>query len=89
VTLARELSMRSVEHAAELAGGYEALARRLGMRTEQVMDWSLGLDSPDTASFLFVLDLIMQETQKLSQAAVAFELARQALAKARSSSQAI
>jgi hypothetical protein len=89
VTLARELSMRSVEHAAELAGGYEALARRLGMRTEQVMDWSLGLDSPDTASFLFVLDIIMQETQKLSSAAVAFELARQALAKARSSSQAI
>jgi hypothetical protein len=89
VTLARELSMRSVEHAAELAGGYEALARRLGMRTEQVMDWSLGLDSPDTASFLFVLDLIMQETQKLSSAAVAFELARQALAKARSSSKAI
>lgn len=89
MTLARELSMRSVEHAAELAGGYEALARRLGMRTEQVMDWSLGLDSPDTASFLFVLDLIMQETQKLSQAAVAFELARQALAKARSSSKAL
>jgi hypothetical protein len=89
VTLARELSMRSVEHAAELAGGYEALARRLGMRTEQVMDWSLGLDSPDTASFLFVLDIIMQETQKLSSAAVAFELARQALAKASSSSKAI
>ena len=81
--------MHSVDHAAELAGGYEALARRLGVRTEQVMDWSLGLDSPDTTAFLFVLDLIMQETQKLSQAAVAFELARQALAKARRSSKAL
>jgi hypothetical protein len=78
--------MRSVEHAAELAGGYEALAARLGVRTEKVMDWSLGLASPDTAAFLFLLDLIMQETQKLLQAAVAFELAGQALAKARSSS---
>jgi hypothetical protein len=80
--------MCSVDHAAELAGGYEALGQRLGVRSEQVMDWALGLDSPDTATFLFVLDLIMQETQKLSSAAVAFELARQALDKARRSSQA-
>jgi hypothetical protein len=53
------------------------------------MDWSLGLGSPNTATVLFVLDIIMQETDKLSSAAAAFELARQALAKARSSSKAI
>ena len=81
--------MRSVDHAAELVGGYEALAERLGVRPEQVMDWSLGLARPNTATLLFVLDLIMQETQKLSSAAVAFELARQALAKARHSSKAL
>jgi hypothetical protein len=81
--------MRSVDHAAELVGGYEALAERLGARPEQVMDWSLGLERPNTATLLFVLDVIMQETQKLSSAAVAFELARQALSKARQSSKAL
>ena len=80
--------MRSVDHAAELAGGYDELAKRLGVRAEQIMDWSLGLGSPDTASFLFVLDLILQETQKLSSAALAFELAREALIKAQKSSEA-
>jgi hypothetical protein len=81
--------MRSVDHAAELVGGYEALAERLGVPPERVMDWSLGFGSPNTATLLFVLDVIMQETQKLSSAAVAFELARQALAKARRSSKAL
>ena len=76
----------SVDHAAELVGGYVALGQRLGVRTEEIMDWSLGLGSPNTATLLFILDLIMQETQKLSRAAVAFELAGQALAKARRSS---
>ena len=45
--------------------------------------------APEAATLLFVLDVIMQETQKLSSAAVAFELARQALAKARRSSKAL
>ena len=88
MTLGTPVSMRSVDHAAELVGGYEALGQRLGVRTEQVMDWSLGLVSPNTATLLFVLDVIMQETQSLSRAAVAFELAGQVLAKARRSSKA-
>jgi DNA-binding transcriptional regulator YdaS (Cro superfamily) len=80
--------MSSVDHAAELVGGYEALGQRLGVRTEQVMDWSLGLVKPNAATLLFVLDVIMQETQKLSRASAAFELAGEALAKARRSSKA-
>ena len=80
--------MSSVDHAAELVGGYEALGQRLGVSTEEVMDWSLGLGRPNTATLLFVFDVIMQETQKLSRAAVAFELAGQVLAKARHSSKA-
>ena len=88
MTLGTPASMSSVDHAAELVGGYEALGQRLGVRTEQVMDWSLGLVSPNTATLLFLLDVIMQETQKLSRAAVAFELAGQVLAKARRSSKA-
>jgi len=88
VSIGSAVSMGSVDHAAELVGGYEALGQRLGVRTEEVMDWSLGLVSPNTATFLFVLDIIMQETQKLSSAALAFELAGQALAKARRTSKA-
>ena len=88
MTAGAAVSMHSVEYAVELVGGYEALGQRLGVRTEEVMDWSLGLRSPNTATFLFILDLIMQEAQKLSSAAVAFELAGQVLAKARCSSQA-
>lgn len=88
MTLGTPVSMCSVDHAAELVGGYEALGQRLGVRTEQVMDWSLGLVSPNTATLLFVLDVIMQESHKLSRAAVAFELAGQVLAKARRSSKA-
>jgi DNA-binding transcriptional regulator YdaS (Cro superfamily) len=80
--------MCSVDHAAELVGGYEALGQRLGVSTEEVMDWSLGLGRPNTATLLFVFDVIMQETQKLTSAAVAFELAGQALAKARRTSKA-
>ena len=86
MTVGTSFSMCSVDHAAELVGGYEALGQRLGVRTEEVMDWSLGLGRPDTGTFLFMLDIIMQETQKLSSAAAAFELARQVLAKARASS---
>jgi len=88
VTLGTSFSMCSVGHAAELDGGYEALGQRLGVRTEEVMDWSLGLRNPNTATFLFILDIVMQETQKLSSAAVAFELAGQALARARRTSKA-
>ena len=88
MTLGTPACMSSVDHAAELVGGYEALGQRLGVCTEEVMDWSLGLRRPNTATYLFVLDIIMQEAQKLSSAAVAFELAGQALAKARRTSKA-
>jgi hypothetical protein len=88
LTFGREISVRSVDHAAEFAGGYAELAARLGVRPDQVIDWSLGLRKPDTTTFLFVLDVIMHETQKLSSAALAFELAQQAITKARKSSKA-
>lgn len=80
--------MRSVDHAAELVGGYDALAERLGVCFENVVDWARGTACPDTTTFLFVLDLIMEETRKLTGALMAFGLAEQALAKARGSSKA-
>jgi hypothetical protein len=66
----RDITMRSVDHAAELAGGYEALAERLGVSAERVADWTVGLETPDTTTFLFVLDVIMEETQKLARASM-------------------
>ena len=81
--------MRSVDHAAELAGGYDALAERLGVGSRDVVDWVRGAASPDTTTFLFVLDVIMEETRKLSGALMAFGLAEQAVAKARTSSRTV
>jgi hypothetical protein len=80
--------MRSVDHAAELAGGYDALAERLGVSSKEVVDWARGLARPDTTTFLFVLDFIMEETRRLANATMAFGLTEQAVAKARKSSKA-
>jgi hypothetical protein len=81
--------MRSVDHAAELAGGYDALAERLGVCSSDVVDWSRGIAYPDTTTFLFVLDLIMEETRKLAGTLMAFGLAEQTVAKARRTSKAV
>lgn len=81
--------VRTVKHAVDLAGGHEALARRLGVGEQDVLRWSLGESRPDTMAFLFVLDFIMEETRKLSRDMMAFGLAEQIVAKAQSSSKAI
>ena len=86
--LKREVMMRSVEHAAELCGGYDALAERLFARAEDVIAWSGGKGMPDNTSLLIILDIILQETRKLSGAVEANELARQAVRKAQKSSKA-
>jgi hypothetical protein len=67
----QSIYMRSVEHAAELAGGYDELASRLGVSTAEVIAWTAGARTPPTASFLRVLDCIMVETQTIYQAASA------------------
>jgi hypothetical protein len=53
-----------------------------------VIGWSRGKDKPGVDVFLLMLDLIMDETHKLSRAATAFGLAEQVLAKAARSSKA-
>jgi hypothetical protein len=89
LSLEKAACMRSVDHAAELAGGYDALAERLGVCSNDVVDWVCGMACPDTTTFLFVLDLIMEETRKLASSTMAFGLAEQALAKASDSSKAV
>ena len=73
---------RSVRFAAEMVGGYEELAKRLGVGKTVVSQWAAGDDMPDTMRLLFLLDIIMVETGKLSRAAMASGLALAALAKA-------
>ena len=81
--------MRSVDHAAELAGGYDALADRLGVCSANVVAWVRGTACPDTTTFLFVLDFIMEETRRLAGAVMALGLAEQVVAKARRTSRAV
>lgn len=73
---------RSVRHAAEMVGGYEELAKRLRVGKTVVSQWAAGDDIPDTMRFLFLLDLILVETRKLSAVAMAFGLVEEAIAKA-------
>ena len=82
----KESCMRSFEHAAELAGGYDALAVRLRVDVDQVIAWSFGRSKPDTTTYLFVLDYIIEETRNLSKTVMAYGVAEQAVAKARNSS---
>lgn len=78
--------MRSVEHAAEIAGGYDELAVRVGVSADRVIAWSAGRDMPDTTSFLLVLDVILLETKRLSRTAEALEFAQYVVRKAQKSS---
>ena len=80
--------MRSVEHAAELAGGYDALAERLCARAEDVLAWSAGRAMPDAAMLFLVLDVILSETKKLSATVEALAIAQHAVRKAQRSSKA-
>lgn len=81
-----ESCMRSFEHAAELAGGYDALAVLLRLDVHQVISWSHGHGLPDTTTYLFVLDYIIEETRKLSRSVMAYAIAEQAVSKARNAS---
>ena len=88
LSFTREEAMRSVDYAAELCGGYPALAQRLFAGPEDVIAWSSGRAFPDNTSLLIILDIILQGTKKLSGAVEANELAQQAVRKAQKSSKA-
>jgi hypothetical protein len=74
--------MRSVQHAAELSGGDEALAARLRVPVHEVRAWSAGTRQPSTADYLLILDLVITETKKLTREAMARGAAEMAIAKA-------
>jgi hypothetical protein len=78
--------MRSVAYAAELCGGYAALAQRLFARADDVIGRSSGRAFPDNTNFLIILHIILLETKQLSRAVEALELAEVAVRKAQRSS---
>jgi hypothetical protein len=81
----KETYMPSVRHAVELVGGYDALAKRVGVTSDEIVGWAQGTRTPSIRDLLFVLDVVMVETRKIVSAAMAFGLAELTLAKAASS----
>lgn len=78
----KEMYVPSIEHAAALVGGSEALANRLGVTPEELLGWVRGTQVPSIVSLLRVLDVVIIETRDLSRAAMAQGVAEMALAKA-------
>jgi hypothetical protein len=59
--MGRGLYIQSVEEAADMAGGYEGLAERLGVERDEVLSWVAGLSAPPTAAFLRIVDMLLEE----------------------------
>ena len=59
--------MRAVEQAARMTGGYEQLARRIGVTMEEVAAWASGTAEPPPAAFVAVTDIVLGDTVKLSR----------------------
>ncbi|HYM85432.1 MAG TPA: YdaS family helix-turn-helix protein [Pseudoxanthomonas sp.] len=55
-----------VEQAAEIAGGYDKLAERLGFTHEEVLSWLRGCRVP-AAAFLRIIDIALQDPAKTTR----------------------
>lgn len=53
---------RTMQKAAELAGGHKKLARHLRVPMAEVQKWIAGAGTPPTATFLKAVDLVLDET---------------------------
>ena len=53
---------RTLQKAAELAGGHKTLARHLRVPMAELQKWIAGKDTPPTATFLKAVDLVLDET---------------------------
>lgn len=60
---------RSVEMAAEVLGGDEAVATYLGVTATDVANWKAGDSEPAIAFFLRIVDLIEQKTVSAARTA--------------------
>jgi hypothetical protein len=53
---------RTMQKAAQLAGGEKQLARHLRVPLADLQKWIAGKDTPPTAHFLKAIDLVLDET---------------------------
>lgn len=60
---------RSVEMAAEILGGNDAVAEYLGVQPQDVLSWTAGETEPATKVFLRIVELIEQKTVKAARTA--------------------
>lgn len=73
--------LSSIIHAAELAGGPEALAALVDATPEQVRSWTQGQSSPSTMTLLRILDVVASETHRLTKEVMAGGMAEMLIAK--------
>jgi hypothetical protein len=55
----------SVDYAAALAGGYDALASRMGVEEAEVVSWALARSLPSATQLLLVLEIIQADVTEL------------------------
>jgi hypothetical protein len=60
--MAPSVYSRTMQKAAELAGGHKKLARHLRVPIAELQKWIAGAGTPPTATFLKAVDLVLDET---------------------------
>ena len=58
---------RAVEQAARMCGGYADLAKRIGVKLEEVTNWASGAAEPPPAAFVAVTDILLGDSIKLAR----------------------
>lgn len=62
-----DVHVRTLQRAAEIVGGEEALARRLNVTPSHLALWLQGKERPSTAIFLRAVDLVHEHDLKKLQ----------------------
>jgi hypothetical protein len=63
-------SMRLVASAADLSGGYERLARRLGVTEVEVVSWAHGIGGPSGPVAERLAELIRKSSLRVARATI-------------------
>jgi hypothetical protein len=63
-TIPRAKYIQTMEHAVQVAGGYERLAGALGVSGDELHGWLEGSTAPAPLLFLRVLDLVLNDLER-------------------------
>ena len=63
-TMQKAKYIQTMEHAAQVAGGYERLAGALGVSGDELQGWMEGSTAPRPLLFLRVLDLVLNDLER-------------------------